>query len=152
MKTKYLYLEKKEYIVNWIKGGNVPLRLASRYLSAKRDGTNTPDEARLITGNPLQPGIKAQFDVGNLTVTNCIRTTPDGRKVPFNHCRRVQDGLILCLSNERSNEIARRLGKYFCIAIDDICALKKSFDQQLNCCLPPRISGKYGVRISFLND
>lgn len=122
--TKYLYLTRAEWADAWISGGEVPLSLASAYLSDERSGSKTPDEVihRELHGisdrdfeqiGKIAPGATANIRIG--TVRRGEKVV--GRDVSF--VQRNSDGLILCLSNEFSEETMARLEKVSCVEIPD---------------------------------
>ncbi|HDW0150894.1 TPA: hypothetical protein ROH98_003324 [Enterobacter asburiae] len=130
---KYLYLTKAEWVFPWIRGGVVPLFQASTYLSDERDGVMTPDENLIDTSTH---DIKAYGNLariqggGSISFTN---STINGVFHPgtIKFEQRVEDGLVLCLANSKSSEIARRLGKRACVEISDVEHLKRYLDRQL---------------------
>jgi hypothetical protein len=132
--TKYLYLAEAAHSRTWIEGGGpVPIRLASTYLSDRREGTSTPDE-NLIHRSPvdmasLRPAIYFE-NVKDITMLSCVingAPVPDIRNADFYR----EDGLVLCFSNTLSTEICRRLSKKVCVAIDDLASLKLVLDAQI---------------------
>jgi hypothetical protein len=133
---KYLYLIKKEWVSTWIDGGEIPISLASTYLSDARDGTQTPDENRIHESNvdleSLEPMIKLGkgASIGSFTMTN---STFNGQRIPdiLDAKYILEDGLILSFCNKKSKNIAQRLGKEACVKILDIAALKEIIDEQL---------------------
>lgn len=130
---KYLYLTKKEWVFPWTRGGVVPLFQASTYLSDERDGVMTPDENLIDTSTH---DIKA---FGNLVkmdgggTIKFIDSTIDGvmHKGTIKFERKIEDGLVLCLANTKSTELARKLGKVACIEIRDVEQLKVHLDKQI---------------------
>ena len=40
----FLYLTESEWAKTWVVGGEIPIKLASSYLSDNREGVMTPDE------------------------------------------------------------------------------------------------------------
>lgn len=129
---KYLYLEKTSWADTWIKGGNVPLKLASTYLSAERSGTSTPDE-NLIYDSPIDINSLSGICIGNvknLTIGSFVidgKFTPGVKDVSMYH----EDGVVLCLSNRFDLGICKKLGKSVCVKITDIDKLKQSLDRQI---------------------
>ena len=57
---KYLYLAKPWMADTWIKGGVVPLSVASTYASDRRSGTLTPDENQQ---NDYNTGPRGYIDI-----------------------------------------------------------------------------------------
>ena len=137
---KYLYLTEVEWADTWINGGEVPISLASRYLSEEREGTLTPDE-NLIYDSPVditKIGGGGLFKFGenfscpNITIKDL---QVNGEKMPdiisAQHVR--EDGLILSFSNKLCSTIAEKLKKKACVKINNIEKLKKKLDKQLGC-------------------
>lgn len=130
---KYLYLTKPEWVFPWIRGGVVPLFQASTYLSDERDGVMTPDENLIDTSTH---DIKAYGNLARIQGGGCISFTYSTINGVFHPGtikfeQRVEDGLVLCLANSKSSEIARRLGKRACVEISDVEHLKRYLDRQL---------------------
>ncbi len=130
---KYLYLTKPEWVFPWIRGGVVPLFQASTYLSDERDGVMTPDENLIDTSTHDIKAFAGHIKVeGGATaiVTNAIF---DGVHYPGTMVfhRKTEDGLVLCLANSKSAELAKRLGKRACVEINDVELLKRYIDRQL---------------------
>lgn len=136
MATKFLYLRHETFAPAWVDGGRVPIFSARKYLSAEREGINTPDEST----NQLAIGVSGD-DVE--TVRSTIVGASGGDFInrmilPGNEIRdgvsiRFEEwnGLILCLSNFESREICGRLGKSTCVAIDDHRSLIRDISRQL---------------------
>ncbi len=166
----FLYLNKVEHVKTWVDGGMVPLGLVSDYKGDVRSGTTTPDEMYhyeadralynvlelndprnsmlrgLMSGlshDAIKRGLylTGTFE-GNVIVENGrIHRVPD-ISVKEN---RIEDGLVLCLSNVCSSEIASRLvndnapnGKEACVEITNLRTLKSTLDKQIG------IFGKQG--------
>jgi hypothetical protein len=133
---KYLYLTSPKFVKTWVEGGNIPLALASHYVSTERQATYTPDETRIhsspIDLTTLSPFIRIGPDsvLGNFTMTG---STFDGVPQPdiVNATYDLENGLILCFSNNLDRSIAEKLGKRACVEITDVEALKASIDEQL---------------------
>jgi hypothetical protein len=132
--TKYLYLAEAAHARTWVEGGGpVPIRLASTYLSDRREGTSTPDENLIhrspVDLNSLRPAFHFE-NVKDVTVIGCVINgvpVPDIRNADFFR----EDGLVLCLSNTLSVDICHRLSKKVCVAIDDLASLKAALDAQI---------------------
>ncbi|MDP8997489.1 MAG: hypothetical protein M3O03_10890 [Pseudomonadota bacterium] len=131
---RYLYLARTSYAKVWIEGGEVPLNLASAYLSSGRSGTKTPDE-NLVYNSPVplerfSPAIHIVGDTKNITM---IGNTYNGRALPdvYNVSRYHEDGVVLCLSTKLDKAIQRRLNKEVCVKIFDVAALKAALDKQI---------------------
>ncbi|RTN83063.1 hypothetical protein [Enterobacter asburiae] len=130
---KYLYLTKPEWVFPWIRGGVVPLFQASTYISDEREGVMTPDENLIDTSTH---DIKAFGNLikfeggGTVTFTD---STFNGSFHPgtIKFEQRFEDGLVLCLANSKSSDLARRLGKRACVEISDVELLKRNIDRQL---------------------
>ena len=132
----YLYLTEPDWVEPWVNGGEVPIKLASSYLSDARAGIMTPDE-NLIHESPVPiPSLK-NFgihieQVKNFTFTN---NTYNGVKLPdiHNGSYYTEDGLILSFCHHFHEETAERLEKRACVKINDISKLRKKLDKQLGC-------------------
>jgi len=132
----FLYLTKKQWVDAWINGGEIPISLASSYLSPIRSGTKTPDENLINDMNidiqQLLPLISIG-EGGGLRNANFQNNFVNGRLSPevqdgnYFH----EDGLILSFSLQQSREIAVRMGKGSCVKIQDINHLKLCVDNQL---------------------
>lgn len=130
---KYLYLTKPEWVFPWIRGGVVPLFQASTYLSDERDGVMTPDENLIDTSTHDIKSLGGLIQVEGGATAVITDSFFDGVYYPgtmmFN--RNKEDGLVLCLANSKSAEIARRLGKHACVEISNVEHLKRYLDRQL---------------------
>lgn len=137
---KYLYLTEIDWAGAWVNGGEIPVSLASSYLSNNRGGIMTPDENLIhksevpfssLSETPLL-NIKTEGVVKNITIMDC---SFDGVKIPnvTNASYYREDGLILSFCNHFSEDTARRLSKKACVKILDIEALKRHIDSQLEC-------------------
>ncbi|HAU5610520.1 hypothetical protein M5R23_05890 [Citrobacter freundii] len=129
---KYLYLTRVEWISPWVDGGMVPLEKASKYKSIERNGTLTPDENLIDTSSHhLESMLGSMFDLqgGSIKMEGC-RNQRGPLPDMFFH-RRVEDGLVFCLANRRSNFIAKKLNKVACVKILDIEKLKACLDEQI---------------------
>jgi hypothetical protein len=133
---KYLYLTKEEWISAWVKGGEIPLSLASSYLASERAGTKTPDEVRHrslrgISDRDFEQvakiGPKSTVSIQARRVV--IGGQEVGRNVQFS--QRHLDHVVLCLSNSFSKAIMDRLGKRACVEIADWEQLVKAINQQI---------------------
>ncbi|MEZ8372820.1 hypothetical protein AB6C91_00775 [Vibrio cyclitrophicus] len=138
---KYLYLTEVEWVDTWINGGEIPISLASSYLSDERNGILTPDE-NLIHESPVPIPSFQEFGIRigrcrNLTMTN---TAYNGIKLPdFHNANYYQeDGLILSFCNSFSEHIGKRFRKKACVKILNIEKLGRVIDKQLGC---KRIAG-----------
>ncbi|EGR2205853.1 hypothetical protein RCC09_004615 [Vibrio parahaemolyticus] len=131
---KYLYLTEVEWADAWINGGEIPISLASSYLSESREGIYTPDE-NLIHDSPYPIPAFRQFGIHLENVKNVTMTgnTFNGKKIPDvkNASYYKEDGLILSFCNELDTEIARRLGKKACVKILDMHQLKMALDSEV---------------------
>ena len=132
---KYLYLTEIYYKKSWIEGGKVPLSLASRYVSAEREGVMTKDE-NLVFDSPL--GMNGLLPFISFGPAFQARDFPingfgaSGRVLQDMEINQYyEDGAVLCLSNSCSEETARRFGKQICLRINDINVLKGEVDRQM---------------------
>ncbi len=129
---KYLYLTKAEWTEPWIRGGKIPLKVASTYLSLERAGTLTPDE-NLIHEGPYPAesiynwlGLKGKIPDSFLFRGN----TSNGRALPDAE-RRFEDGFVLCLCNSLNQLVCKQLGKSACVRILNVEKLKAVLDAQM---------------------
>ena len=129
---KFLYLKEKSWVQPWIEGGEVPLYNASKYKSAERDGIYTPDENLIDVSTH---SVEQVFgDSVPIMGSNIIFEGAEinGVSYPFIQVDRTfEDGLVLCLANRRSDEIAKGLKKLACVKILSIEYLKEVLDEQI---------------------
>ncbi|WP_227505867.1 hypothetical protein [Raoultella ornithinolytica] len=132
MMDKFLYLTEPSWVSSWVDGGPAPLNCASTYRRFERQGVYTPDENLIDNSNQDV----RQF--GNLSLVEDAAFTLYGGSINgvpvsgmFKFDRKIEDGVVLCLSNRRSNYIAKRLGKKACVRIFDINKLKTLLDEQI---------------------
>ena len=106
---KYLYLTKKEWEMNWLNGGEIPISLASHYISSERSGIMTPDENRIHESTVDLTKLQLFKFSDNASIPNfTIRNMEvDGVKVPdiIDARYELDDGLILSFCNEKSKDI-----------------------------------------------
>ncbi len=129
---KYLYLQFENYAETWVNGGKIPLFKASKYKREDRQGIYTPDENQIdnsshgdeVFGGMISFGSDVQGSIGSISA-------PGFHIENILLDRRLEDGLILCLANRRSNYIAKKLKKEACVEITDIVALKNILDEQI---------------------
>lgn len=133
---KYLYLSEKWHCEAWVNGGEIPIKIASTYLSNKRNGILTPDENLIHKGEYPVPslmkfGIYIQ-EVKSLTITD---STSGTQRIPdiIDASYYKEDGLILSFCNVFDPEIAKRMGKVACVEIKDMDTLKDIISEQLSC-------------------
>lgn len=127
---KFLYLAENWQVENWINGAKgIPIKRASSYLSQERKGTLTPDENLIHDSDIDLLSFASTVYLGG--TSECV-VSSDNVGIPnFVISKaelRVEDGLILCFSNSKSSEICQRLGKKFCLQIDDMAHLKSVID------------------------
>ncbi len=133
---KYLYLTKVEWADTWVKGGDIPISLASTYLHDERDGTLTPDENLIheseVDLKSLSPIVRIEdgAQIGSFSMTNC---TLNGERLPDIEDAKfyTEDGVILSFSNSLSSSIAAKLGKKCCVRVSKLKDLRKLIDKQL---------------------
>lgn len=117
----YLYLTEPDWADAWISGGVVPFYAASRYISAERSGTMTPDENLIDNStfdvNSHNKGLLIEGMARNMSFENCFF---DGQRLHGVVDRYYEDGLVICTSIKKSKHIARKLGKKACVRILDI--------------------------------
>jgi hypothetical protein len=141
--TKYLYLTNREWCSAWVNGGIVPLSLASAYRAMERHQTRTPDEnvirsLRGMDGVHLSAFVQAE---PGTTVTLQAGKAFRGHELVGTNIhfqQSFEDGLILCLSNFKSQKIARRLNKEACVRILDVESLYHHISTQLG------VTGNHG--------
>ncbi|WP_236942821.1 hypothetical protein [Ewingella americana] len=131
---KYLYLTKVEWADAWVNGGVVPLFSSSTYKSEERKATFTPDENLIDTSTHDLKDFKGlvKFEGGGSVIFD-ETCTINGKRYPggINFSQRTEDGLVLCMANRKSNFIAKKLGKFACVRIYDVVALKAVLDEQI---------------------
>lgn len=132
---KWLYLTKPEWTDAWVNGGPVPLHAASTYLSPKRMHTLTPDENLIDNSTHDIKNYHGLINIegrGHSTIS-IGKLTVGGVEVASNmkFDRKYEDGLVFCVSNRRSNYIAKKMKKFACVRIVDIIALKLALDEQI---------------------
>jgi hypothetical protein len=131
---KFLYLTEPEWTRAWIDGGEIPINLASAYLSDSRDGIMTPDENLVHESAVPIPSLRQHgfhfANVKNLTFTN---NYSNGARLPDLHNANYysEDGLILSFCNHFHVSTAERLGKRACVKIINIDRTRKKLDKQL---------------------
>ena len=126
---KFLYLTKKEWCNAWVNGGEVPISLASKYVSEERDGVLTPDENVIMDTNAPIDFINDRIHPNAGTVfRDCWFVTQSGN---YFINRSIEDGLIMSFCNVFSIDIAHRLGKTACVEIHNIKKLKKRIDKKI---------------------
>ena len=133
---KYLYLTKVEWADTWVNGGEIPISLASTYLSDERQGIMTPDENLIHESSIPIPSLR-QYGIHieqskNITIGNIVH---NGRHVGGikNANFYTEDGLILSFCNSFDKSIAERMGKQACVKICNIEKLRRVIDKQLGC-------------------
>ncbi|MEH6565542.1 MAG: hypothetical protein V7756_09495 [Halopseudomonas sp.] len=133
---KYLYLTRPDWTTAWVLGGDVPISLASNYLSPERKGIYTPDE-NLTHNSPvdllsLKPfiGFGPNPDVRGLTIKGC---SFNGVAIPdiVNASIYLEDGLILSFCDAFDIDIAKRLDKKACVEIKNIDRLRSFLNWKL---------------------
>lgn len=135
---KFAYLPQETMISAWVDGGRLPIRLAISYWGQERTAERTPDEGTILKSNlslevarqyygGLVPGPGSEF----IAFEGCVDA--DGNPLPDFSLQeyRFEDALVLCLSNQLTGYIAKKFGRRFCVAIDDVDALKHAIDEQL---------------------
>ncbi|MEZ6935890.1 hypothetical protein [Aeromonas sp. S19(2024)] len=132
--SKFLYLSEYSYCHPWVNGGSIPIFLASKYISTKRDGIYTPDENLIHEGEyPIDKLKNHGFyfeEVRDLTMTGCIGNgfrIPNIRNANYYH----DDGLILSFCNHFDPAIAKKLNKKACVEILSINKLKNHISRKL---------------------
>ncbi|HGF0769551.1 TPA: hypothetical protein ACF7ZB_001869 [Kluyvera georgiana] len=130
---KYLYLTKKEWVFPWTRGGIVPLYQASNYLSDERIGVMTPDENLIDTSTHDIKAFGGSVKIEGGGTILCTNSNLNGQFYPgtVKFEQRVEDGLVLCLANKKSAEVAEKLGKRACVEISDVERLKYFLDRQI---------------------
>lgn len=131
----YIYLGQKGHVENWVKGGRIPLRLASSYRSKERFAGKTPDENVTYTATHPETLFQNLVELGYfMTDVGFENVWIDEKHYPRIHIaeRSYSDGPVLCTSRILSNYIAYRFEKRkFCVRVDDFPSLKAHIDGQL---------------------
>lgn len=131
---KFLYLTKADWADAWIKGGQIPISLASSYLSDSRDGILTPDENLVHDSTYPIPDFR-QFGIhfNNVKSITMSGNKFNGKKIPDvkNASYYKEDGLILSFCDELDAKIAHRMGKKVCVKILDMECLKTVLDKEV---------------------
>ncbi|TGX55982.1 hypothetical protein E5A73_02380 [Sphingomonas gei] len=136
----FKYFEKKDYALSWERGGQIPISLASSFLSNHRDGIFTPDEvlqARLV-------GCKKSDFRGILELGPDVRGGrihnigfKDFGDDDFTYVKHAEidhfeeDAYILCMSTVLSAGLMAMLKKSCAIEILDLERLRSSLDEVL---------------------
>lgn len=131
---KYLYLTHVAWSEAWINGGEIPISVASTYLSDEREGIFTPDENLIHDSTTDLKSLSPLVHLEQVKGFTMIGCTVGGRKIPdiVNASYYTEDGLILSFCNEFSPDIAHRMGKKCCVKIFDIDSLIRIIDKQLS--------------------
>jgi hypothetical protein len=133
---KFLYLREPDWAKSWIEGGEIPINLASSYLSDSREGIMTPDENLIHESTYPVPNLKQYgFDIQNVKNLTFTGNYFNGVRAPdlHNASYYTEDGLILSFCNHFSIETAEMLGKNVCVKILHIEKTRKLIDKQLGC-------------------
>lgn len=133
---KYLYLTQVEWASAWVKGGAIPLSLASKYKSMDRQGVYTPDENLIHESNVDLMSLKGFVSFGevpNAKNISFIGCSFNGIRIPdvISANLYTEDGLIQSFCNVFDVDIAKRFGKAACVRIHDIDKLRKYLDRKL---------------------
>jgi hypothetical protein len=132
--NKYLYLNEVAHARTWIEGGIVPLSLASKYRSEERAGTMTPDEngvLRIRRADEIA-AFRTHNDQVEARNIRWLTRRDDGTVVEMAMDIGYVDGLVVCLSNGRNDEIWAAVGKKACVAIADAFQLYMTIDRLLD--------------------
>ena len=132
----FLYLTEPAWTKAWIEGGEIPISLASSYLSDSREGIMTLDENLVHESAVPIPSLKQHGyhfeNVKSLTFTgnysNGIRL-PDLHNVNYY----TEDGLILSFCNHFDKSTAGEFGKKACVKILNLEKTRRKIDKQLGC-------------------
>ncbi|MND82464.1 hypothetical protein D3C80_742980 [compost metagenome] len=133
---KYLYLSEKWHCKTWVSGGDIPIKLASTYLSNNREGIMTPDENLIHRSEFPIPALKMfGFEMHDVKGVNMSGNYYNGMRIPdiTNGMYYKEDGLILSFCNVFDPEIAKKLGKVACVEILDINNLARVINKRLKC-------------------
>ena len=135
----YLYLNELGHADAWTNGGEIPISLASSYLSDTRSATKTPDELlqRKVEGlDPKsRPYFSKMYDFGP-AATHCLFEGNVYHDELGTHViegwltSHQEDSLIVCLSRARARITALRLGKVACIKIANVDRLRLVLEEQ----------------------
>lgn len=117
----------------WVKGGEIPIRLASAYLNNERSGIMTPDENLIHDSNVDIRSLSPAIHMENVKGINMTNVVINGVRIPDinNASYYREDGLILSFCNRESEAIARELGKQCCVRVSKLKELRKCIDAQV---------------------
>jgi hypothetical protein len=131
---KFLYLNDATHVNAWVNGGEVPFRLASSYRAAERNGVFTPDENGVlkIRAHVSQPATLTWNASEHSKTIMWLSSDQYGNVVPMAMDVGFVDGVLLCLSNNRNDQLwAERAGKRACVSVEDTVNLEKLVCEQL---------------------
>jgi len=122
----FLYLQNEDHARTWLHGGDVPLRLASSFLSLERKGIFTPDEVRQFNevGASISELERSGFlkitgagGVKDLEISGCHH---NGWKIPATRIDDYrEDAFVLCFSKSASRAMMKRFGnKKLCVEVN----------------------------------
>ena len=128
---KYLYLNEINHAETWIKGGEMPIGMASKYKSELREGTKTPDENLIEQSNFPVAGLKPYGIDLDCPIYNSTFDLGPGLLVDVKEHYR-EDGRLLSFCNHFSEKTAIKFGnKKACVKILNIEKTKKKLDKRL---------------------
>ncbi|HCR1052135.1 hypothetical protein LRN34_23835, partial [Enterobacter kobei] len=107
--------------------------LSSTYRKPFRDGIYTPDENLIDTSTVDVKKFGEAVIVGEHMHDCTISVTFDDKVIADKEYvnRYIEDGLVLCFANRRSNFIAKKLKKEYCVKIKNAHILKDIIDEQV---------------------
>jgi hypothetical protein len=129
----YLYLKQQSYADTWVKGGQVPIELASTYRSIERRGILTPDEVRQYFVRGVNPkDLDGFFKINGAKNFRMIGCTINGKPIDNAIISDYsEDAYLLCLSQTCSHELMEKLEKSVCVEIVDFDLLRESLNRQV---------------------
>ena len=131
-RTLYAYLPEERFIETWELGGRMPIKLASAWLAAERLREKTLDERTVFHASaPLEAldgfiKFSDGAELRDILIEN-VSGVPD----MWIKERRYEDVFALCFAHHLSGYIAAKFERRFCVAVDDLGALKDALDVEL---------------------
>ncbi|MFT6124769.1 MAG: hypothetical protein ACJAW2_000882 [Shewanella sp.] len=132
----FLYLTEPAWTNAWIEGGEIPIKLASSYLSDSREGIMTPDE-NLVHESPVSiPSLKQHgYNFENVKGLTFTGNYSNGKRLPDFHNANyyTEDGLILSFCHHFDKSTAEKFRKKACVKIINLEKTRREIDKQLGC-------------------
>lgn len=133
---KFLYLTETAWANAWIYGGEIPINLASSYLSKSRKGIMTPDENLIHESAVPIPSLQHYgYFFKNVKGLTFKGNYSNGILLPELHNANyyAEDGLILSFCNHFDKRTAERFEKKACVKILNIEKTRNELDRKLGC-------------------